>query len=77
MSQKEKLLKKIINNPKDVRFHDLCKILEWDGWVISSTSSSHYTYETTEARRVTIVREGNGKVKSHYVRAVLKFMGAI
>lgn len=77
MSQKEKLLKKIINNPKDVRFHDLCKILKWDGWVISSTSSSHYTYEKTEAGRMTIVREGTGKVKSCYVREVLKLMGAV
>lgn len=81
MSQKEKLLLKIINNPNDVRFDDLCNILNWRGWVVSTTSSSHYTYEKKEnervVERVTIVKRSDGKVLPCYVREVLKRMGEI
>ena len=81
MSQKEKLLRKTINNPKDVRFDDLCKILDWDEWTISTISSSHYTYEKKERGRVvermTIIKDKSGKVLECYVKEVLKKIGAI
>jgi len=75
MSQKEKLLAKIKNNIKDVKFKDLCKLLDHDGWIVSTKNSSHFTYKKDGVGRVTIVRKGDGKVKPIYVSMVLDFMG--
>ena len=77
MSRKEKLLRKIINNPKDVIFADLQKILEWDGWCIHAHNSTHYTYFRRGSGRVTIVRKGDGRVKEYYVKEVLRMMGVL
>lgn len=76
MSDKEKLLAKIKNNPKDVRFDELCKLIELDGWQQKSTrtSSSHYVYRKEGYGMVTIVKR-NDKVKPCYVRNVLEKMG--
>lgn len=76
MSRKEKLLEKICNNPKDVRFDDLCKILDWSGWSITAQTSSHFTYSKPRVGRVTIVKKSDGKVKPIYVKMVLNLMGA-
>ena len=75
MSKKEKLLQKIENNPKDVRFEDLCKLLEWNEWIVTSQTSSHYTYSKKGYGRVTIVKHGKKQVKSVYVKEVLKRIG--
>jgi len=75
MNKKEKLLGRITNNNKGVRFSDLQKILEWDGWEISSQTSSHYTYSKQGVGRVTIVRKADGMAKPYYVKVVLKLMG--
>lgn len=77
MSQRDKLLLKIRNNPKDVRFDDLCKLLEWDGWQQRSTqtSSSHFVYRKEGFGKVTIPKGKDGKVKTIYVKRVLELMG--
>ncbi len=78
MSNKDKLLKKIRNNPRDVRFSDLCKLLEWEGWRCKSTrtSSSHHTYKKKDFGRLTIVKSKHDMVKPEYVKKVLERMGA-
>ena len=50
MSQYEKLLKRIINNPKTVRFEELDKILISQGFSCrqSGKGSSHYFYKKGE-----------------------------
>ena len=76
MSKREKLLSAIKNNPKDVSFEDLCKLLEWDGWQHKSTqtSSSHYVYKKEGVGKITIVKSG-GNVKPEYVKKALEAMG--
>jgi predicted RNA binding protein YcfA (HicA-like mRNA interferase family) len=44
MSRREKLLAKIRNNPKGVRFEDLTKLLEWYGFELKRVKGSHYGY---------------------------------
>lgn len=77
MSNRDKLLQKIKNNPNDVRFQDLCKLLEWDEWKHKSTrtSSTHYTYKKNGFGKVTIVKGKHNKVKVEYVKKVLEIMG--
>lgn len=77
MSKREKLLARIKNNPRDVSFGDLCKLLEWNGWVqkLTQTSSSHYVYKKEGVGRVTIIKDKNGRVKPEYVKMALEAMG--
>jgi hypothetical protein len=44
MSRRDKLITSIINNPKDVRFHDACKAAEWIGFVRKRGNGSHQRF---------------------------------
>ncbi len=74
MSKKEKLIQKIVRNPKDVRFGDLCKILIWYGWKPKRISSSHYIFEKEGCGIVSIVKKSDGRVKPYLVKLVLDIM---
>jgi len=76
MSRREKLLSAIKNNPKNVCFEDLCKLLEWDGWhhKPTRTSSSHYVYKKEGFGKITIIKSGS-KIKPEYVKKALEAMG--
>ncbi len=53
MSKREKLLKELENNPKDVRFETLKNLLESEGWKVSNNGSSHWQFRK-ESRKITI-----------------------
>jgi predicted RNA binding protein YcfA (HicA-like mRNA interferase family) len=44
MGRREKLLAKIRNNTKSVRFEELSKLLEWFGFELKRVKGSHYSY---------------------------------
>lgn len=44
MSQREKLLQDILNNPKDVRFEDACKVAALLGFSGIARKGSHHGY---------------------------------
>ena len=46
MTKLDKLIDNIVNNPKDVRFEDIDKVLKYYGFECrsSKSGSSHYTY---------------------------------
>ena len=44
MSRKDKLLKAIKNNPKDVRFEDLKKLLISYGYEANNSGGSHWVF---------------------------------
>jgi len=44
MTKREKALRKIRNNPKEVRFNDLAKVLEQFGFEIRKTGGSHHVF---------------------------------
>ena len=76
MSKLEKLLQRIKNNPKTVRFEELDKVLRREGYVPSQSrsGSSHYTYKKIGSRSLTIPRQ-LPYVKECYVRDVLETVG--
>jgi hypothetical protein len=48
VSQKQKLIARIRNNPRDVRFEDACKVAKWLGFVHEGRSgTSHKSYSRT------------------------------
>ena len=76
MSKLEKLLQRIKNNPKTVRFEELDKILRREGYETSQprSGSSHYTYRKPGVRSLTIPRQ-TPYVNECYVRDVLEELG--
>lgn len=72
MSQLEKLLERIRNNPKTVRFEELDKILRKAGYIVKQPNrgSSHYTYRKKGHMPLTIPKK-SPYVKPEYVEQVI------
>ena len=73
MSKQEKLLQQIRNNPKNVRFETIRKIL-FDYAFIETTpksGSSHYTYHRG-IYRITVPK--NNPVNSVYIKQIIKII---
>jgi predicted RNA binding protein YcfA (HicA-like mRNA interferase family) len=70
MSQRDKLLEKIRNNPYNVSFSDLTALLEGLGFVRIRVTGSHYIYRVGR-RSVPIPRHGQ-TVKAYVVRLALE-----
>ena len=73
MSKLKKLFKDIKNNPKNVRFKDLQKLLLIFGFTEKQpkSGSSHYTY-TSGKNRITIPK--HYPVNEIYVKEVIKML---
>lgn len=73
LSQLEKLLQKIKNNPKTVKFEDLEKILLKNGYKCNQPQggSSHYTYRKKGKFPLTIPKK-SPYVKECYVKQVIE-----
>jgi antitoxin HicB len=72
MDRKEKLLEHLRNNPTNVRFEDLDKLLRWHGFECDGAEGSHYTYIHDVVDPITIPRAK--PVKTHYVKAALALL---
>ncbi len=70
MSKWDKLLRKILKLSKDIRFAELCKVLESYGYEMNSprTGSSHYTFRKDGCMPITIPR--HEPIKKVYVEMV-------
>lgn len=73
MGKAEKLLEKIKNNPKNVRFEELIKVLKSRGYDIINIKGSHYSFSNGE-KTVTIVKPHSGNKFCHVldVKEVIK-----
>jgi predicted RNA binding protein YcfA (HicA-like mRNA interferase family) len=69
MSQREKLLSKIRNNPSDVTFADLTATLKGLGFPLVRTTGSHHFYRV--GKRSVIVPRHGAKVKTYVVQQAL------
>ena len=72
MSKKEKLIEAIKNNPKNVRFEDLKKILESMGYSAVNKGGSHFVFTKENAISLTIPYKK--LVKVVYVKQVIKII---
>ena len=75
MSKKEKLIKAMLNNPKNVDFKDIKKLLEYYDYECFNHSSSHFVFRKSGASIITI--PFNRPIKPIYVKMVLKALGVI
>jgi len=72
MSRKDKLIEAIKNNPKNVRFEDLKKILESLGYTAVNRGGSHYVFTKEASLSLTIPYKR--PVKVIYVKQVIKII---
>jgi predicted RNA binding protein YcfA (HicA-like mRNA interferase family) len=70
-----KLLESLLNNPKDVRFEDLDKLLKAFGYEVRQPGggSSHYVY-SKKGKRMLITIPYRKPVKQCYVKQVIKLL---
>jgi len=72
MDRRKKLLDEIRQSPKDVRFEDLTKLLEWYGFELKRVRGSHYAY--TCGHHNLVIPKRRPHVHSYVVKDVLKIL---
>lgn len=75
MSQKDKLLKAIRNNPKNVSFQEIKKLLEGHGFVCHDGKGSHFVFKREGFSPVSIPRKK--PIKAVYVHQVINIIDEI
>lgn len=72
MTKREKLFDKIVNNPRDVSFADIRKLLEQENFILERVTGSHHVFRKTSITFVVPVH--NNKVKTVYVKRVIELI---
>jgi len=74
MGRLKKLFDKINNNPKDVRFNDMCKLAEAFGFTHKGGKGSHEVYSRKGIEEIVNFQNVKGKVKPYQAKQFLKII---
>ena len=74
MSKLKKLSDKVRNNPKNVRFDEICKLAEAFGFKYKGGKGSHVVYSKNGIPDIINFQNINGMVKPYQVRQFLKIV---
>ena len=72
MTQKDKLFEKIRNNPKNVRFSDIKKLLADEGFFLERITGSHHIFRKDDI--IFVIPQHKNLVKSVYVKRVIEII---
>jgi len=75
MSKKDKLLKAMKNNPKDIPFEDIKKLLESYGYTCHNSGGSHFVFRKEFCEHIVIPY--HKPIKAIYVKHVLEILGEL
>lgn len=75
MSKREKLRERLKNNPNNVTFSEIRKLLEQEGFALDRITGSHHIFVKDEITFVVPVH--NNKVKTIYVKRVIELIEQI
>ncbi len=53
----------------------MCRVLERQGWVMSRSRGSHFTYEKPDQASITVPVHGNKALKTGLQHAIMKAAG--
>lgn len=73
MSKKDKLIKAMKNNPKNIPFEDIKKLLEDYGYVCHNSGGSYFVFR--KENTASIVIPFHKPIKAIYVKHVLEILG--
>ena len=65
MANCDKLLQKAKNNPADLRFTEICNLVECYGFELARTKGSHFMYKYPGRRELINLQDKNGKAKEY------------
>ena len=74
MSQLEKLIGSIRNNPKDVRFEDACQVAELLGFIHKSGKGHHRAYSREGEPTLLNFQNRQGKIKPYQARQLIEMV---
>ncbi len=72
--KKRKLLKKIIDNPKNIRFDEIVSLIKSFGFKRSRTTGSHHIFVHTMVKELVNLQNVNGMAKPYQIRQFLKLI---
>lgn len=67
-----KLWEKVERNPQNVRFQDLCRLIEWFGFHPKGGKGSHKTYFHPGVREILDVQPLGGDAKPYQIRQLIR-----
>ena len=71
---KRKLLEKIYNNNKNVKFNEFIVLVEAFGFVLTRSRGSHFIYKNHEINQWLNLQNKKGKAKPYQVEQLLWFI---
>lgn len=74
MTQKRKLLAKILNNQKNVSFDDIATLIEAFGFYQSGVGGSHHVFEHSDIPELVNLQNQRGQAKSYQIRQFLTLL---
>ncbi|MFQ4134931.1 type II toxin-antitoxin system HicA family toxin [Nodosilinea sp. PGN35] len=75
MTKREKLRERLKNNPNNVRFSDIRKLLEYEDFELDRVTGSHHVFIKGEL--ILVIPVHNNKVKTVYVKRVLELIDQV
>ncbi len=73
MTKKEKIFKKLKENPEKISFFEICKIMEWIGGEVVGGKGSHVVFKYGNEILLTIPKHNND-CKSFYKKQMSKIL---
>jgi predicted RNA binding protein YcfA (HicA-like mRNA interferase family) len=74
LSNRDKLIRRLLARPTDMRFAELDRILRSFGYELKGRKGSHRRYECPGRPRI-VVPESSGRVKRIYLSWIIKLLG--
>ena len=74
MGKVKKLFDKVINNPYDVRFDDICKLAEAFGFTCKGGKGSHKVYSQKDIKEILNFQDVKWKAKPYQVKQFLEIV---
>ena len=69
-----KLLKKIIGGSRNIRFVDMCRLIEAFGFTLARVSGSHHIFSHPNIRELVNIQDVGGQAKPYQIRQFLKLV---
>lgn len=74
MGKLEKLIELFLRQPPEVRFADVCYLLEAFGYVEQRSKGSHHTFSDPDGKTIVIPKVSGQKVKRVYVKRIIELL---
>jgi len=74
MSKLDKIIERFLSNPPDVRFGDVCLLLEAYGFEKKRQTGSHNIFRNDEGDMITVPTVNGRTVKRTYVKQIVRLL---